>query len=185
MFFLSWLTARGSGMGSACLITDTDSPVKTREGEMNHPCGVSSPASAQRCYEPAAQPPWLSKAALCHKTIKTSTMGMSELGQGALKMRAAEKGPVRIASGHKLPYSPTGWGQIPAPGSPLACSTGLHGQMGFVGQHNRKGAQSPSAEVLCFVLCRFALLLPLLLPLESRVNAKPLFKETGLLSLCF
>lgn len=26
MFFLSWLTARGSGTGSVCLITDTDSP---------------------------------------------------------------------------------------------------------------------------------------------------------------
>lgn len=33
MFFLSWLTARGSGMGSACLITDTDSPAETREGD--------------------------------------------------------------------------------------------------------------------------------------------------------
>lgn len=28
MFFLSWLTARGSGTGSVCLITDTDSPVR-------------------------------------------------------------------------------------------------------------------------------------------------------------
>lgn len=27
MFFLSWLTARGSGTGSVCLMTDTDSPV--------------------------------------------------------------------------------------------------------------------------------------------------------------
>lgn len=27
MFFLSWLTALGSGMASLCLITDTDSPV--------------------------------------------------------------------------------------------------------------------------------------------------------------
>lgn len=28
MFFLSWLTARGSGTGSVCLRTDTDSPVR-------------------------------------------------------------------------------------------------------------------------------------------------------------
>lgn len=28
MFFLSWLTARGSGTGSVCLSTDTDSPVR-------------------------------------------------------------------------------------------------------------------------------------------------------------
>lgn len=28
MFFLSWLTALGSGTGSVCLSTDTDSPVK-------------------------------------------------------------------------------------------------------------------------------------------------------------
>uniref|UniRef100_A0A6B0V2Y3 Putative secreted protein n=1 Tax=Ixodes ricinus TaxID=34613 RepID=A0A6B0V2Y3_IXORI len=28
MFFLSWLTALGSGMGSVCLMTDTDSPVR-------------------------------------------------------------------------------------------------------------------------------------------------------------
>lgn len=28
MFFLSWLTARGSGTGSVCLMTDTDSPVE-------------------------------------------------------------------------------------------------------------------------------------------------------------
>lgn len=28
MFFLSWFTARGSGTGSLCLITDTDSPVR-------------------------------------------------------------------------------------------------------------------------------------------------------------
>ena len=28
MFFLSWLTARGSGTGSVCFSTDTDSPVK-------------------------------------------------------------------------------------------------------------------------------------------------------------
>lgn len=28
MFFLSWLTARGSGTGSVCFITDTDSPVR-------------------------------------------------------------------------------------------------------------------------------------------------------------
>ena len=26
MFFLSWLTARGSGTGSVCLMTETDSP---------------------------------------------------------------------------------------------------------------------------------------------------------------
>lgn len=26
MFFLSWLTALGSGMASVCLVTDTDSP---------------------------------------------------------------------------------------------------------------------------------------------------------------
>lgn len=26
MFFLSWFTARGSGTGSVCFITDTDSP---------------------------------------------------------------------------------------------------------------------------------------------------------------
>lgn len=26
MFFLSWLTALGSGTGSVCLMTDTDSP---------------------------------------------------------------------------------------------------------------------------------------------------------------
>lgn len=28
MFFLSWLTARGSGTGSVCFSTDTDSPVR-------------------------------------------------------------------------------------------------------------------------------------------------------------
>lgn len=28
MFFLSWFTARGSGTGSVCLSTETDSPVK-------------------------------------------------------------------------------------------------------------------------------------------------------------
>lgn len=32
MFFLSWLTARGSGTGSVCLMTETDSPTKTAEG---------------------------------------------------------------------------------------------------------------------------------------------------------
>ena len=31
MFFLSWLTARGSGTGSVCLIMDTDSPVGKTE----------------------------------------------------------------------------------------------------------------------------------------------------------
>lgn len=31
MFFLSWLTARGSGTGSVCLITDTDSPIENRQ----------------------------------------------------------------------------------------------------------------------------------------------------------
>jgi len=29
MFFLSWLTARGSGIGSVCFNTDTLSPVHT------------------------------------------------------------------------------------------------------------------------------------------------------------
>ena len=29
MFFLSWLTARGSGTGSLCLMIDTDSPVSS------------------------------------------------------------------------------------------------------------------------------------------------------------
>lgn len=39
MFFLSWLTARGSGTGSVCLMTDTDSPVEygTRGFQMT-PC---------------------------------------------------------------------------------------------------------------------------------------------------
>lgn len=31
MFFLSWLTARGSGTGSVCLMTETDSPAKTTD----------------------------------------------------------------------------------------------------------------------------------------------------------
>ena len=31
MFFLSWLTALGSGMGSVCLITETDSPERGKE----------------------------------------------------------------------------------------------------------------------------------------------------------
>ena len=38
MFFLSWLTARGSGTGSVCLITDTDSPAgrhNTKEDKEN------------------------------------------------------------------------------------------------------------------------------------------------------
>lgn len=30
MFFLSWLTALGSGTGSVCLMTDTDSPEEER-----------------------------------------------------------------------------------------------------------------------------------------------------------
>ncbi len=30
MFFLSWLTALGSGTGSVCLMTDTDSPKEKR-----------------------------------------------------------------------------------------------------------------------------------------------------------
>ena len=37
MFFLSWLTARGSGTGSVCLITDTDSPTKTTESRRSKP----------------------------------------------------------------------------------------------------------------------------------------------------
>lgn len=36
MFFLSWLTALGSGTGSVCLMTDTDSP----GGEQEHGGGV-------------------------------------------------------------------------------------------------------------------------------------------------
>lgn len=75
MFFLSWLTARGSGMGSACLITDTDSPGKTRgERWTTH---VPSPASAHPCPKPASHTPQCSRAALCHQTIQTSTTGMS------------------------------------------------------------------------------------------------------------
>lgn len=31
MFFLSWLTALGSGTGSVCLITLTDSPEEEKE----------------------------------------------------------------------------------------------------------------------------------------------------------
>lgn len=56
MFFLSWLTARGSGMGSACLITDTDSPAKTRgERWTTH---VPSLASAHPCsHKPASHIP--------------------------------------------------------------------------------------------------------------------------------
>lgn len=33
MFFLSWLTALGSGTGSVCLMTDTDSPKEKIEQE--------------------------------------------------------------------------------------------------------------------------------------------------------
>lgn len=75
MFFLSWLTARGSGMGSACLITDTDSPAKTR-GE-RWTTRAPSPASAHPCAKPASHTPQHSRAALCHQTIQTSTVGMS------------------------------------------------------------------------------------------------------------
>lgn len=61
MFFLSWLTARGSGMGSACLITDTDSPAKTRGKRWTS--HVPSPASAHPCYKPAPHAPQPSRAA--------------------------------------------------------------------------------------------------------------------------
>lgn len=61
MFFLSWLTARGSGMGSACLITDTDSPANTRgERWTTH---VPSSASAHPCSKPASHTPQRSRAA--------------------------------------------------------------------------------------------------------------------------
>lgn len=33
MFFLSWLTARGSGTGSVCFMTETDSPERAAEKE--------------------------------------------------------------------------------------------------------------------------------------------------------
>lgn len=36
MFFLSWLTARGSGTGSVCLITDTDSPADNLKQTTDH-----------------------------------------------------------------------------------------------------------------------------------------------------
>lgn len=50
MFFLSWLTARGSGTGSVCLITDTDSPAEEETKHMREVGGkqwVSSYAEGQ------------------------------------------------------------------------------------------------------------------------------------------
>ena len=38
MFFLSWLTALGSGTGSQCLITETDSPVRMDWSILNITC---------------------------------------------------------------------------------------------------------------------------------------------------
>lgn len=72
MFFLSWLTARGSGMGSACLITDTDSPAKTRgERWTSH---VPSPPQLIPVTSLHHTPHSTLEQ---HQTIQTSTMGMS------------------------------------------------------------------------------------------------------------
>ena len=57
MFFLSWLTALGSGTGSVCLMTDTDSPVRMDWSILNvvdmicmirMSAGILSPTEKQR-----------------------------------------------------------------------------------------------------------------------------------------
>lgn len=49
MFFLSWLTARGSGTGSVCLITETDSPADTSEsGGLDQLTSVSADVSKNK-----------------------------------------------------------------------------------------------------------------------------------------
>lgn len=49
MFFLSWFTARGSGTGSVCLITDTDSPkIKIIVFRRDYTCITLSPVGNQK-----------------------------------------------------------------------------------------------------------------------------------------
>lgn len=49
MFFLSWFTARGSGTGSVCLITETDSPkMKIIALRRDYTCIILSPIGNQK-----------------------------------------------------------------------------------------------------------------------------------------
>lgn len=48
MFFLSWFTARGSGTGSVCLITDTDSPKIKTVVLRDYTCIILSPVGNQK-----------------------------------------------------------------------------------------------------------------------------------------
>ena len=53
MFFLSWLTARGSGTGSVCLMTETDSPAeKGRRGFQMMSCPLRLPAPNSLSSQP-------------------------------------------------------------------------------------------------------------------------------------
>lgn len=53
MFFLSWFTARGSGMASVCLVTDTDSPDYRTRYEKLHQETSPSPGPAPTLPQPS------------------------------------------------------------------------------------------------------------------------------------